>query len=116
MTPTDVIEILAAANPLPRGVAAALPLPAGESELLRGIVADRSGATAPAVRVHHRGRRKLALGLAVAVAAALVRFANSTPRLLLQIPGWHVVFVEQDPGGGGEMHFARGRVNAQGMP
>lgn len=138
MTPTDVIEILGAANPLPRDVAAALPLPAGESELLRGIVADRSGSTARAVRVHRRVRRKLALGLAVAVAAvvavtvmpfggggggpapafaaALVRFANSTPRLLLQIPGWHVVFVEQDPGSGGEMHFARGRVNAQGMP
>jgi hypothetical protein len=137
MTPTDVIEILGTANPLPRGVAAALPLPVGESELLRGIVADRSGTTLRGVRVHRRVRRKFALGLAVAVAAAvavtvvpfggggggptpafaaaLVRFANSTPRLLLQIPGWHVVFVEQDPGGG-EMHFARGRVNAQGMP
>jgi hypothetical protein len=138
MTPTDVIEILGAANPLPRGVAAALPLPAGESELLRGIVADRSGTTVRAVRVHRRVRRKFSLGVAVAVAAvaavtvvpfggggggptpafaaALVRFANSTPRLLLQIPGWHVVFVEQDPSGGGEMHFARGRVNAQGVP
>jgi hypothetical protein len=138
MTPTDVIEILGAANPLPRGVAAALPLPVGESELLRGIVAERSGTTVRSVWVHRRVRRKFALGLAVAVAAAaavtvvpfgsggggptpafaaaLVRFANSTPRLLLQIPGWHVVFVEQDPGGGGEMHFVRGRVDAQGMP
>jgi hypothetical protein len=138
MTSTDVIEILAAANPLPRGAAAALPLSALEPELLRGIVADRSGAPVRAVRVHLRASRKFALGFAVAAAAvtavmvvslggggggptpafaaALVRFANSTPRLLLQIPGWHVVFVQQDPGGGGEMHFARGPVNAQGMP
>src|ERR1700683_4508742 len=69
MTPTDVIEILGTANPLPRGVAAALPLSAGESELLRGIVADRSGTTVRAVRVHRRVRRKFSLGLAVAVAA-----------------------------------------------
>jgi hypothetical protein len=137
MTPTDVIEILGAANPLPGGVAAALALPAGESELLRGIVADRSATTAQAVRVHRRRRRKFALGVAVAAAAvaavtvvtlgggrgptpafaaALVRFANSTPRLLLQIPGWHVVFVEQNPGNGGEMHFIRGPVNADGSP
>src|ERR1700752_504804 len=98
MTPTDVIEILGAANPLPRGVAAALPLPTGASELLRGIVAYRSGTTVRAVRVHRRVRQKFALALAVAVAAvaavtvvpfgdggggptaafaaALVRFAN----------------------------------------
>src|SRR5690242_5549993 len=101
MTPTDVIEILGSANPLPNGVAAVLPLQDGESELLREIVADRHGTTVRAARVQRRVRRKFALGLAVAAvavavvtvvpfggggggptpafAAALVRFANSTP-------------------------------------
>ena len=138
MTPTDVIENLGAANPLPARVAATLPLQAGESDLLRGIVAEPYRAPDRAVTVHRRARRTVMLGLAAAAAAlgvvmlvpfggrgggptpafaaALVRFANSTPRLLLQIPGWRVVFVEQDPGHGGEMHFIRGPVNAQGMP
>ncbi len=138
MTPTDIIETLGAANPLPARVAATLPLQVGESDLLRGIVAERFDAPTKAVTVRHRVRPRIVLSLSVAAAAvavvmlvpfggrgggptpafaaALVRFADSTPRLLLQIPGWRVVFVEQDPGIGGEMHFIRGRVNAQGMP
>lgn len=138
MTPIDVIEALGAANPLPGSVAAALPLQAGESELVRQIMADRPDPQARPVVVRRRRGRLLALGLAVAAAAvlavavvpfgggsdgpapafaaALVRFANSTPRLLLRLPGWHVVFVEREAGGIGEMHFIRGRADAQGMP
>jgi len=138
MTPTDIIETLGAANPLPTSVAARLPLQVGESELLRGIVAERDNGSTKAVKVHRRAQRGVVFSLAAAAAAvavvmflsfgdrgggptpafaaSLVRFADSTPRLLLQIPGWHVVFVEQDPGHGGEMHFIRGRANGQGMP
>jgi hypothetical protein len=138
MTPAEIIEVLGAANPLPRGVAATLPLQAGEAELVRGIVSDRYSTLGRVARPRRRSRRRVVLGLAVAAAAiaavtvvpfggrgsgpapafaaALVRFANSTPRLLLKIPGWRVVFVEQEPGAGGEMHFIRGRVDAQGMP
>jgi|SRR5579875_844600 len=132
MTPNDPIKALRNANPLPGTAAARLPVRAGESELLRRIVAYNAPHTS---RLRPRRRFALAFAAAAAIAvialvpfggggagppsafaAALVRFANSTPRLLLQIPGWHVVFVQQDPGGYGEMHFVRGRVNAQGMP
>jgi hypothetical protein len=40
-----------------------------------------------------------------AFAASLVRFANTTPRLLLQLPGWRVNFVTQYGRGAAEMHF-----------
>jgi hypothetical protein len=137
MTPYDAIKALRAANPVPGTVAATLPVRAGESELLRQIAAYSPERGNAAQTGRFRARRRFAVGFAAAAAiavvaiapfggsgggpapafaAALVRFANSTPRLLLQIPGWHVVFVEQDPGGYGEMHFIRGRVNAQGMP
>src|SRR5579875_653256 len=127
MTPTDVVETLGAANPLPAALAAALPLQGGESDLLRGIVAERYSAPDRVVTRHRRARRRMVVGLAAAAAAvavvglvpfggrgggptpafaaALVRFANSTPRLLLRLPGWRVVFVQQNPGDGGEMHF-----------
>lgn len=51
-----------------------------------------------------------------AFGAALVRFANASPRVLLQLPGWHVTYVLQDPDGHGEIHFVRGPANAAGDP
>jgi hypothetical protein len=53
---------------------------------------------------------------APAFAASLIRFANASPEVLLQLPGWHVTYVEQEPDGFGEMHFVRGASNAQGNP
>jgi hypothetical protein len=48
-----------------------------------------------------------------AYGARLVRFAESTPLLLLEAPGWHVNDVDQIQGGSGEMKFGmRGDVPA----
>jgi hypothetical protein len=55
-----------------------------------------------------------------AFGAALVRFANSTPLILLQLPGWHVTYVQQDTNGRGnvdghgEIHFVRGPRRSDG--
>src|SRR5262249_21345037 len=51
-----------------------------------------------------------------AFAASLLRFANNSPLVLLRLPGWHVVYPDEQPGGYGEMHFVRGPANAEGNP
>jgi hypothetical protein len=130
--------MLRAANPLTDRAAGSLSLQDAEAELRERIaasLADEPTAVPPRGRVV---RRPLALGAVVAAAviailavssiagrdggpapafaAALVRFANSSPLVLLQRPGWHVVYVQQEPGGGGEMHFVRGPADANGNP
>jgi hypothetical protein len=138
MTSTEIDAALAAANPLSDGAATALPLHDAEVELLERIAAT----AVPGRRSRGLGmaprRRRLALvllaaaviaamltvlplgnqsgGPAPAFAASLVRFANNSPLVLLRLPGWHVVYADEQPGGYGEMHLVRGPANADGSP
>jgi hypothetical protein len=138
MTGTDIEAALTAANPLTDRTAVELALHGAEVELVERIVSidvrarpSRRGARAPR-------RWRLGLVLAVAAAAAvvlallpsgqrdggpapafaasLVRFANASPLALLRLPGWHVVYADEESGGFGEMHFVRGAANADGNP
>ncbi len=144
MTRIDVDAALAASNPLRERTAAALPLQQAEAELLTAVAATPVGRPARSGRDARSGwrladwRRRVALVLAVsaviasvlallpgrepsggptpAFAASLVRFADASPLVLLQLPGWHVVYVYQQSDGYGEMHFVRGPVSADGTP
>lgn len=139
MTRIDIDEALAAANPLRDRTAALLPLDEAEAELTQRIVAIAMtrGRPRPAARSRRR-RRRLALLVAVtaavaaalalapfghreggpspAFAASLVRFANASPLVLLKLPGWHVVYANEETNGFGEMHFVRGPADAEGTP
>ena len=143
MTRLDVDSALAAANPLTAQAAGALPLDDAEANLVHGIVAtparlDRRPRRRLA-RASLPGRRRLALVLAAtavvaaglallpsgeqtggpqpAFAASLVRLANNSPLVLMRLPGWHVTYVYEQPGGGyGEMHWVRGPATANGNP
>lgn len=136
MTRTDIDAALAAANPLTAAAAAALPLLAAEVELIERITAIPVRPRSQRMRDRVPRRRRLALVLAAtaavaatlmllplgggtggpapAFAASLVRFANHTPLVLLRLPGWRVVYVYQQPGGYGEMHFVQARADANG--
>jgi hypothetical protein len=138
MTPTTIDGQLAAANPLSDRAAAALALNDAERELVESIVATpvRPHAPRAASRVLRRRRFVLALGVAGAVvcalmlapsghrdggpapafAAPLMRFANASPLALLRLPGWHVVYADEQAGGFGEMHFVRGPADSEGDP
>jgi hypothetical protein len=113
---------LSDANPARRAAVAELPLAEAERELLREIAAEP--AQAP---VTHRPRRRyLALVAAAAVAAGvvlfaidtgdpgkpepafaaeLVRFAERSPLLLLDQPGWPVEYADEQTAIEGEMTF-----------
>lgn len=142
MTLTEIDAALAAANPLPERQSLALALHGAEVELIEEIAAipvrRRPGGRARRLPVVPGPRRiGLVLALAAAVAAvvallppsgdrgdgpapafaaALVRFANASPLVLMQPPGWHVVYADEEPGGYGELHFVRGAVDASGNP
>ncbi len=138
MTRTEIDAAMAAANPLTAQAAAALPLRGAELELAERIAAISVSPHPPHTTTHPPRRRRLVLliaatavvavvvallpsgqrdgGPARAFAAALVRFANASPLVLLQIPGWHVVYANEQPGGVGEMHFVRGPADADGTP
>jgi len=138
MSANDVILMLRSANPLPESIAQGMDLAVGEGDLRERIIAepieDRSGP----VRARRRAGRPVLLlvtaaaaasavlaGLALgggdngptpAFGAALVRFANATPLVLLQLPGWHVTYAQQQPSGYGEIHFVRGPSQGDGNP
>ena len=138
MTNTEIYAALAAANPLTDQAAAALPLRGAELELAERIASTPISRHPRAPRVRApRGRRSALLvaataalaivvallpsgqrdgGPAPAFAAPLVRFANASPLALLQSPGWHVVYANEQPGGVGEIHFVRGPADADGTP
>ncbi|MGB7587266.1 MAG: hypothetical protein WBM00_01005, partial [Solirubrobacterales bacterium] len=126
MTRQQIDTLLAAANPVDSQTLAALDLAGGEEEMLEEITAQAVGAapgetaSAPAGG-RRRQRRALALlasaatvtGLilvlldttggpsrepASAYGAELVRFAESTPLLLLEGPGWRVQNVDEGRG------------------
>lgn len=128
---------LAAANPLTDVTAAALPLRDAEVELVERIVSIPVRLGAGRRRTASR-RRRVAFVLATtavaaavlallpggdrtpgptpAFAASLVRFANASPLVLLRLPGWHVVYANEETGGFGELHFVRGPADAFGNP
>jgi hypothetical protein len=131
---------LKAANPFPPQAVAGLDLAPAEAELREGIVAEPANAAAgaaagaPAHRRRWRRRSLVALGGALAAvvaalvlllsgggaeggssrayAADLVRFADSSPLLLLEGPGWRVQNVTQyrsREGVEGTMEFVTGK-------
>ncbi len=132
---------LGAANPVTKPALSALDISAGEEALGRAIVAEpaQPGEPAPRRARSRAPRSALALtaaGLAVAAAAAvivlagggasqsppaygaeLVRFAEATPLLLLEGPGWRVQNVTEAPHGvyqapsmgAGSMEFVTGK-------
>lgn len=138
MTRMDIDAALAAANPVTDRDAAALPLKEAEDELVERIVATPVSAHLPRARSSLLHRRRLALLVAVttavvavvavlpfshqdggpapAFAAPLVRFANASPLVLLQLSGWHVVYADEEANEYGEMHFVRGPADANGNP
>jgi hypothetical protein len=138
MTSNSIDVQLSAANPLSDRDAAALSLHDAEVELIERIVAIPVRRRVPpvATRVLRRRRLVLALGVAVTIVAALmlapsgdqgggpapafaaplVRFANASPLALLRLPGWHVVYADEEIGGWGEMHFVRGPSDGEGNP
>jgi hypothetical protein len=52
-------------------------------------------------------------GPAPAFAAPLVRFAKAIPRVLLPLPGWHVVDANEQDGGLGGIDFVKGSTSPQ---
>lgn len=138
MTRIDIQAALAAANPLTDQQAAVLPLREAEFELVNSITAVPVEPRPRRTRPASPRRRRLVLVVVVtgvvaavmallpsfdrtggpqpAFASSLVRFANASPLVLLRLPGWHVVYADEQPGGHGEMHFVRGPANAAGHP
>jgi hypothetical protein len=138
MTSTDIDAALIAGNPLTDRAALELSLHGAEVELIERIVSIDVRPRPTRARGRSRRRWRLGLVLAVAVAAgvvlallpssqrdggpapafaaSLVRFANASPLALLQLPGWRVVYANEESGGFGEMHFVRGPADAQGTP
>jgi len=121
----DIETELAQANPAPRMWVAELPLAEIEDELLRAIAAEP--AQVRAERRRRPRRRYVALAAAVAAVAAgvvlfaidtgdpgkpepafaaeLVRFAERSPLLLLDEPGWRVEYADEQTAIEGEMRF-----------
>lgn len=132
---TDTLDReLRAANPIASPVLAALDLDECEASLGQALMgepvavdAGSAGADRRARPLPHR-RRRILVGLAAAATAAaavvlfvggshgpeaparaygaeLVRYAESTPLLLLDQPGWRVKGLEQQHGGDGTLGF-----------
>lgn len=128
---------LRAANPLSKRTLEALDLATGEAALGEALIGDSALAAEPSVSARAPRRRRSALlllgGAAAAVAVAvvlllsggagrspepaygaqLVRFAESTPLLLLEAPGWHVQNVDQWTSGQGTMEFVWGKTGGR---
>lgn len=123
-----------AANPIGKATLAALDLAAGEAALGQGLVAEPgleldAEREAPGAASRRRPRsRLLFVGVTASAAtvallllitggaskspvpaygAELVRFAESTPLLLLEGPGWQVRNVNERENGEGQMEFTR---------
>ncbi len=138
---SDPIAVL---NPLTAEAADRLPLAAAESEMLAQICA---GFGAPKRRpsrprtARRRLRPAIASGVALAVlavlavmaalpsnrhsdtgpapafAAELIRFANASPLVLLQAPGWHAWYADEESPQQGEVDFRRADFSLRtGLP
>jgi hypothetical protein len=121
----EIENELAAANPAPASRVADLPLADAERELLLAIASE------PRVDRRRRPRRRFAVAVAAAglaaaavllavvgtgdrpgnpepaFAAELVRFAERSPLLLLDQPGWRVTYANEESDIVGEMTFER---------
>jgi len=131
MKTREMERALGAADPVGQRRLDGIDLEAMEADLLTDLETDLSVPTElEAARPRHPRRFVLALGsaaLAVALAvvlvlagggsdrtspaygAELVRFAESTPLLLLEGPGWRVQNVYQHGNGEGSMEFVTGK-------
>jgi hypothetical protein len=134
MDTRELEPALAAANPVDRDRLARIDLEAMETELLADLDGERPSPADFVADAPRRRPRRAALALGTAALAAavltvvlmtggnpehpsraygaeLVRFAESTPLLLLDGPGWRVQNVTQDDaeGGYGMMEFVTGK-------
>ncbi|MGZ4324553.1 MAG: hypothetical protein ACXVV5_21075 [Solirubrobacteraceae bacterium] len=140
MTDLEIITALAAANPLPREAAERADLNAAERELLEELRALTAPEPRGLIRPTRRPRvRRIALVAAVATAAVgvlvvllsgprdaggpapayaaeLVRFANASPLVVLDAPGWHVVYADEESAQVGELRYVRGAADREGIP
>jgi hypothetical protein len=132
MKTREIERALGAADPVGRGRLDGLDLGAMEADLFADLEADFSPLEVEAGPSRPRRPRRLALAFGAATAAALavaiavlaggasehpsraygaelVRFAESTPLLLLEGPGWRVEDVYEQEGGEGSMEFVTGK-------
>jgi hypothetical protein len=138
MNDDEIYRELRDADPASSGRMACLELEAAEAALAEAIISRPLTAEAPEITTtpwpsaSRRPRRGI-LGIAgIAIVAAmaavllhsagsdpgaqskaypaeLVRFAESSPLLLLEEPGWRVGYANQESAGEGELEFIRGR-------
>jgi hypothetical protein len=140
-TTLDLDALLASANPLDATRAAALALGDANDELCRALLAQEPAAGAPsdaprmarAPRSRWRAVPRVALAVLVVFAgsmavlslgrsadesggtvwaAGLVRLAEASPLVLLDAPGWQVVYADEQSAQEGELHFSRGSTTA----
>jgi hypothetical protein len=133
MTDTELHDLLTAANPLSAERARDLHVAEAEDELLAGVMAERQLRRAPRHASHLRRRRVFArAGVAVAATALVlvallslrdgssdrgsgtawaaehIRFAEASPLVLLDAPGWRVEYADEQSRDEGELQFRRG--------
>lgn len=143
MNDRDVDALVATANPLPRTQANGLPIDAAEQELVQAIMAGSAAAPAAGPRARLstvRAARRVVLVIAAAgataavlatlpagdgspagpgggpqraFAAELVRFAEASPLVLLDAPGWRVDYADEQSAVEGEMRFVEGAAPEQ---
>jgi hypothetical protein len=133
MTDDQLQQLLTAANPLTDERARGLEVADAQHELLAGVVAEPR-LEPPARRGWRLGRRR-AFGLAVAATAVVlvgllslrdgsghqgsgtawaaeqVRFAEASPLVLFDAPGWRVEYGDEETPQSGELHFRRGSTS-----
>ncbi|MBS1861396.1 MAG: hypothetical protein JSS68_06745 [Actinobacteria bacterium] len=134
MNAREMRRALAAADPVGRERLDGLDFEAMEADLLADVDGEREALEVEPARTRLVGRSRLALGIGVASVAALVvvflilgggsgeptkaynadlvRFAESTPLLLLEGPGWRVQDVTESrsrEGTEGQMEFVTGK-------
>jgi len=135
-TTLDLDALLASANPLDAAQTAALSVSDAQGELCRALLADNpatdhplAGGPADAPRTRWRLVPRLALAVLVLFAglmgvlslgksgnegggtvwaAELVRLAQASPLVLLDAPGWQVIYADEESERVGELHFSLG--------
>jgi hypothetical protein len=132
MKTRELNAALAAANPVQSGSLDGLDFAAMEADLLADLATDRPSLDGLDPTGTRRPLRRYAVALGAAAVAAvvsvivllagsgadqpsraygaeLVRFAESSPLLLLEGPGWRVEDVYEQEGGEGSMEFVTGK-------
>jgi hypothetical protein len=132
MTDTELQKLLTAANPLPAERAANLGLDEAQDDLLAKLLATEPGRSMrrsnPVRRRRAFGRLALPIAAAAIVLVALlslrespsdrgsgtawaaeqVRFAEASPLVLLDAPGWRVEYADEQSRAEGELQFRLG--------